>query len=155
MTAATAAGQALLRSVAGMTSTSHPRRPAPAHPAATAGIDNTAGPDSPKPTRPVPTSADGERRTDPPPRLPAWARILLTAFLIIPAASATLLGLGVLSLFGKQDLFWQTDEIAMLVRIACWTLPLIVYLLFSWALVRWVDRRPFRALGLALSLIHI
>ncbi len=148
MTAATAEGQALLRSVAGMTSMSHPHRPAPACSAATGGIDNTARPDSPTPPRSAPTSPDGERRTDLPPRLPAWARILLTAFLIIPAASATLLGLGVLSLFGKQDLFWQTDEIAMVVRIACWTLPLIAYLLFSWALVRWVDRRPFRALGL-------
>lgn len=90
----------------------------------------------------------GERRTDPPPRLPAWARVLLAVVGLVVAGSSTLLGIGVLALFGQQDLFWQTDELAMVVRMAAWTVPLIVYLLISWALVRWVDRRPVRALGL-------
>lgn len=142
MTAATAGAPRLLRNVVDMNTTARP------HHSNHLPTNGTVPTVSDRATAiPARDRASGAH-TDPPPRLPAWARILLTAFLIIPAASATLLGLGALALFGKQDLFWQTDEIAMLVRIACWTLPLIAYLLISWALVRWVDRRPFRALGL-------
>lgn len=70
------------------------------------------------------------------------------AGMVVAAMSAILPSLipGVAALRGSQDPWLATAGLAVVAAVA-----LAMYLLISWALVRGVDRRPFRALGLSVT----
>lgn len=91
----------------------------------------------------LPTS-DSARK----PRLPAWARVVLPTLLMLPAASA---GLVLLLIPGFAERMDTADAVGVGLYALMAGLVLAAYLLASWALVRWVDRRPFAALGLRLD----
>lgn len=70
------------------------------------------------------------------------------AGMVVAAMSAIIPSLipGVAALRGSQDPWLATAGLAVVAAVA-----LAMYLLISWALVRGVDRRPFRALGLSVT----
>lgn len=81
----------------------------------------------------------------PEPRLPVWARVLLPTVLFLPLAMA---GAVLLVIPGFADLLNRPDTAAVWAYVPVATTVLAAYLAASWALVRWVDRRPISALGL-------
>lgn len=90
---------------------------------------------------PGPDSPSGPR-----PRLPPWARVLLTTALLLPCAmagSALLLVPGYSGLLEHPSLSVQVAGFAPFAGVV-----LAAYVLVAWALLRWVDRRPLSALGL-------
>ncbi|MDO5661285.1 MAG: lysostaphin resistance A-like protein [Brachybacterium sp.] len=86
--------------------------------------------------------------TAPRPRLPAWARAVLTGLLLLPAASA---GIVLLVIPGFEGLLNRQDGIGIAAIAAFWTTALIAYLVISWLLMRLIDRRGFAALGLRID----
>lgn len=81
----------------------------------------------------------------PPPRLPVWARVLLPTVLFLPLALA---GSILMVVPGYADLLQRTDGVGVTAYAPYAGVVLAAYVLASWALLRWVDRRPLRALGL-------
>lgn len=109
--------------------------------------DEAAAPSTPPPAAgaagPV-TGTTGPGRSTP--RLPAWARVLLTMIAMIIAAFSPLLTMLIPGLASPRTLTMSTIALAVVSLAA-----LGAYLLISWALVRGIDRRPMRALGFALT----
>jgi membrane protease YdiL (CAAX protease family) len=95
------------------------------------------------PTRPP--SVPGNH---PPVRLPAWARVLITTALLLPAAMA---GSVLLLIPGFTPLLDRADGMALGAYAMLTAVTLAAYLLLSIALIRLVDRRPPRDLGLRLN----
>ncbi|MCT1437985.1 CPBP family intramembrane glutamic endopeptidase [Brachybacterium paraconglomeratum] len=89
--------------------------------------------------------ADDSPVADAQPRLSTWLRVLLPTILFLPAASA---GILLVLMPGYEEMLGRDDEMAILAYAPYATVVLAAYVLVSWALVRWVDRRPFPALGL-------
>src|SRR5699024_516982 len=84
-----------------------------------------------------------------PPRWPGWARTLLAIMLMLPCAMAGTVLLLVPGYTGLLEHPAMTVQVAGYAPFAATVLA--AYLLVSWALLRWVDRRPFGALGLRLD----
>src|SRR5699024_8616411 len=84
-----------------------------------------------------------------PPRWPGWARALLAIMLMLPCAMAGTVLLLVPGYTGLLEHPAMTVQVAGYAPFAATVLA--AYLLVSWALLRWVDRRPFGALGLRLD----
>lgn len=100
-----------------------------------------------RPPTPTPDVTSADARVSP--RLPAWARVLLTmAAMLLASFSAALPTLipGVNAALESEDLV-----VAISARALVWGTPLAIFLLLGWALVRGVDRRGFRSLGLRLD----
>lgn len=91
---------------------------------------------------PVPSPADG---TTPTPRVPVWLRLLLPMILFLPTASS---GTLLLLIPGFGDLMDRPDAAGTAAYLLFAGATMAAYLLVSWALLRWVDRRPVRELGL-------
>lgn len=93
-----------------------------------------------------PSPPPPESPASPPARLPGWARTLLPVVLMLPCAMA---GTVLLLLPGYTGLLERPAVMVQLAAYAPFTaVVLLAYLLVSWALCRWVDRRPVGALGL-------
>lgn len=103
----------------------------------------------------APSTAPGlHPERSPAPRLPVWARVLLTILALVVTPSGVALPYYALLMAAGIPL----DEpgavdpgLELLLFAGQCVLTLGVYLLLSWALMRGLDRRPFRALGLALN----
>lgn len=93
-------------------------------------------------------SADAAAARKPRPGPPAWLRVLLPTILFLPVASA---GTVLILVPGYEQLLRRQDEIAVLAYAPYAAVVLAAYVLMSWALLRWVDRRPFPALGLRID----
>lgn len=92
------------------------------------------------PTPPVPDPGTRER-----PRLPAWARAVIPMLLLMPIALTVAVPMLIPGYAAASE---RRDDLTALVFAASTVLPLALYLLASWILVRRVDRKPFSALGL-------
>lgn len=104
--------------------------------------DSSLGPTSPGPIgSPARATSPASR---PAPRLPAWARVLLTTALFLPVA---LIGVLLYLIPGFLDLMSGDGATAVLAYAMTAGVILIGYLVASWVLTRFVDRRPARALG--------
>lgn len=79
------------------------------------------------------------------PRLPVWARVLLPTVLFLPLALA---GSILMVIPGYADLLRRNDSAGVAAYAPSAVVVLGAYVLASWALLRWVDRRPLSALGL-------
>lgn len=95
-------------------------------------------------TDPSPTPSPAARTTATP-RLPVWLRVLLPMILFLPIASS---GALLLLIPGFGDLMNRPDAAGAVAYVPFAGLTMAAYLLVSWALLRWVDRRPVRELGL-------
>lgn len=80
------------------------------------------------------------------PRLPAWARALLAIVAMLAAAFAPALAVAVPGLAEAAN--FRHGPGALLPIAVVWGFALAAYVGLSWLLVRVVDRRSFRALGL-------
>lgn len=83
------------------------------------------------------------------PRLPVWARALLAlvAFMAdIPFVLALMYGTPLGEAFTSSDPLLRMEA-----QILVWSVPLPLYLLFTFLLTRYVDRRPMRVTGLTLN----
>lgn len=95
-----------------------------------------------------PTASTPEPRLGGPPRLPAWARVVITTALFLPIAMTAALPMLVP---GYTAMSQREDGLGTLAFAIAAAVALTAYVLVSWALVRWIDRRPFAALGLRLD----
>lgn len=92
-------------------------------------------------SHPTLATSPGDR---PSPRLPAWTRVLLATALFLPVA---LIGVLLYLIPGFLDLMSGDGVTVVLAYAMTAGVILAGYLLVSWALTRFVDRRPARALG--------
>lgn len=74
-----------------------------------------------------------------------WARVLLPMVLFLPFASA---GMLLMLVPGFSELLDRTGAVGVAAYAPFAGVVLAAYVLGSWALLRWVDRRPVSALGL-------
>lgn len=93
----------------------------------------------------APSAQGAPTRAAVPSRRPVWLRVLLPTVLFLPIASS---GALLLLIPGFVDLMERPDAAGMGAYTLFAGVVLAAYLLVSWALMRWVDRRPFRELGL-------
>ncbi|WP_047689189.1 CPBP family intramembrane glutamic endopeptidase [Kocuria sp. ZOR0020] len=83
-----------------------------------------------------------------PPRLPAWARVLIPVVVFMPLAASPLLALQLPAVRHAAD---QPTLWGAVTLVAAFGIALTAYLVVSILLVRWVDRRPAAALGLKVT----
>lgn len=91
------------------------------------------------------TSSPASAAPSPPPRLPIWARALLPTVLFLPLALA---GSILMIIPGYAGLLDRLDAVGVAAYAPYAGVVLAAYVLASWTLLRWVDRRPLSALGL-------
>lgn len=113
----------------------------PARPPSLEGMDS---PTLRSGTDPSPTPSPAARTTLTP-RLPLWIRVLLPMILFLPIASS---GALLLLIPGFGDLMDRPDAAGAAAYVLFAGLTMAAYLLVSWGLLRWVDRRPVQELGL-------
>lgn len=104
--------------------------------------------DAPRPDLPLDRarSRAPDSPAAPRPRLPGWARVLLATVLLLPCAMA---GSVLLLVPGYSGLLEHPSMPVQVLAYAPFAgIVLAAYVLVSWALLRWVDRRPLSALGL-------
>lgn len=84
------------------------------------------------------------------PRAPFWLRVTLAVLVFVIGSSSPLLGFLLPGV--RNDFFHGSAESHMTVALFVWPIALITYVALSGALIRFVDRQKFRALGLAVNL---
>lgn len=95
------------------------------------------------------SAVPNSRERHPVPRVPAWARVLLAMVGMMTASFSGLLPMLIPGMAQLQRSGATWPAVGGLAVGAFFTLG--AYLLITWALVRGIDRRPFRSVGLALT----